>query len=83
MDGLSWLQVGSKPGLETVHGLSCHYFLGLAVPFRYGPGEECNMAVLCPAVGDVEAVCVLFFMWLALFSVGCGRYSESMVTRRW
>ena len=27
--GLSWLQVGTKPGLETVQG-----------PFRYGPGEE-------------------------------------------
>ena len=38
--GLSWLQVGSKPGLETVQGLGCHYFLGKAVPFRYGPGEE-------------------------------------------
>ena len=37
---LSWLQVGSKPGLETVQGLGCHYFLGQAVPFRYGPGEE-------------------------------------------
>ena len=38
--GLSWLQVGSKPGLETVQGLGCHYILGQAVPFRYGPGEE-------------------------------------------
>ena len=35
-----WLQVGSKPGLETVQGLGCHYFLGQAVPFAYGPGEE-------------------------------------------
>ena len=34
------LQVGSKAGLETVHGLGCQYFLGQAVPFRYGPGEE-------------------------------------------
>ena len=24
---------------------------------------------------------MLFFLWLDLFSVGCGRYSESMVTR--
>ena len=35
-----WLQVGSKPGLETVQGLGCHYFLGHAVPFGDGPGEE-------------------------------------------
>ena len=38
-ENLSWLQVGSKPGLETVQGLGCHYFLGQAVPFRIGPGE--------------------------------------------
>ena len=41
------------------------------------------MSVLCPAVGDVVAVCVLFFLWFDLVSVGCGRYSESMVTRWW
>ena len=34
------LQVGSKSGLETVQGLGCHYFLGQAVPFGDGPGEE-------------------------------------------
>jgi len=38
--GRSWLQVGSKPGLETVQGLGCHCFLGQAIPFGYGPGEE-------------------------------------------
>ena len=32
--GKGRLQVGSKPGL------GCHYFLGQAVPFGYGPGEE-------------------------------------------
>ena len=26
--GLSRLQVGSKPGLQTVQGLGCHYFMG-------------------------------------------------------
>ena len=35
-----WLQVGSKPVLETVQGLGCHYFLRQAVPFGDGPGEE-------------------------------------------
>ena len=35
-----WLQVGSKPGLETVQGLGCHYFLGQAVPFGDCPGDE-------------------------------------------
>ena len=34
------------------------------------------MSVLCPVL------CVLFFLWLDLVYVGCGRYSESMVTRR-
>ena len=34
--GLSGLREGSKPGLETVQGLGCHYFLGQAVPFRSG-----------------------------------------------
>ena len=38
--GLSWLQVGSKPGLKTVQELDCNYFLGQVVPFGYGPGEE-------------------------------------------
>ena len=28
------------PGLEKVQGLSCHYFLGQAVPFRCGPEEK-------------------------------------------
>ena len=37
------------------------------------------MSLLCPAVGDVVAVCVLLFLWLDRFSVACGRYSESMV----
>ena len=35
-----WLQVGSKPGLETVQGFACHNFLGQAVPFGDGPEEE-------------------------------------------
>ena len=53
------LQVGSKSGLETVQGLGCHYFLGQAVPFGNGPWEECHLSVLCPAVGDIVAVCVV------------------------
>ena len=51
-----WLQVVSKPGLETVQRLGCHYFLGQAVPFGDGPGEEGHLSVLCPAVGDAVAV---------------------------
>ena len=35
-----WLKVGSRPGLETFKGLGCHYFLGQAVPFGDGPGED-------------------------------------------
>ena len=37
------------------------------------------MYVLCPAVGDVVAVCVVHSL---AWSVGCGKYTESMVTRR-
>ena len=51
--------MGSKPGLATVQGLCCHYFLGQAVPIGYGPGEELHISVLCPAVGDVVAVCIV------------------------
>ena len=36
---LSWLQVGSKPGLETVQGLGYHYFLEQAVSFGLGGWE--------------------------------------------
>ena len=70
MGGLSWLQVGSKPGLETAQGLGCHYFLGQAIPFGYGPGEEWHLSVLCPTGGNVVAVCVVLsvartvFCWL-------------------
>ena len=65
--GLSWLQVGSKPGLETVQGLGCHYFLGQAVPFRYGPGEELYLSVLSPAVEGVVAVCVVLSVARSIF----------------
>ena len=49
--------MGSKPGLDTFQGLVCRYFLGQAVPFGDVPGEELHLSVLCPAVGDVVAVC--------------------------
>ena len=41
------------------------------------------MSVLCHAVGDVVAVCVVLSVARSVFCFGCGRYSESMVTRRW
>ena len=42
-----WLHVGSKPGLETVQGLGCHYFLGQAVPLMVrGKNDICMYCVL-------------------------------------
>ena len=51
--------MGRKLGLETVQGHGCHYFLGKTVPFGDGLGGKWHLSVLCPAVLDVVAVCVV------------------------
>ena len=63
--------MGSKPGLKTVQGFGCYYFMGQAIPFGHGPGEELHLFVLCPAGGNNVAVCVVLsvaryvFCWLS------------------
>ena len=40
-EGEGWsIVVTSGQQAFQVQGLGCHYFLGQAVPFGYGPGEE-------------------------------------------